>query len=195
MRLDGLISLAFAVPPQRIAGVPAWARNAGFDLQAKAEDPATTTERQLLSMLQQFLTEQFRLIVHRDTKDGPTFALIVAKNGPKNLQPSQEERESMLPQGTSLAFRDFTMQGLVDFLSMMPTGERPVIEKIAIRGRFDFTISGVLPTPTDDVITAKIAMSQWQGLFSDIQQLGLRLQSSTGPIETLVIDHAERPHE
>jgi uncharacterized protein (TIGR03435 family) len=44
--------------------------------------------------------------------------------------------------------------------------------------------------------TLKQKMSDWSlsSIFSDIEkQLGLRLESDRAPVETLVIDHVERP--
>lgn len=115
-----------------------------------------------------------------------------AKNGPKNLHPSQGAAQGMVPQGTRLTFADFSMQDLAAFFSLLPTVQRPVLDRTRIEGRFDFSLE-VLPAPTEDVIAAKIALSQWDTIFSDVQQLGLRFEPSTGPIETLVVEHAEQP--
>src|ERR1041385_121646 len=41
-------------------------------------------------MMQSLLAERFKLVVHRDQKEMPVYALLVAKNGPK-LKASQAE--------------------------------------------------------------------------------------------------------
>jgi uncharacterized protein (TIGR03435 family) len=41
-------------------------------------------------MLQNLLADRFKLVVHRETKDQPIYALIVAKGGPK-LKPSEPD--------------------------------------------------------------------------------------------------------
>jgi hypothetical protein len=41
-----------------IVGGPAWAETDVFDIEAKAEDPATATSQQMLAMLQSLLTER-----------------------------------------------------------------------------------------------------------------------------------------
>jgi uncharacterized protein (TIGR03435 family) len=208
-RLDGLMSLGFGMPVQRISGFPAWARDSRFNIEAKAEDPARTTEQQLRSMLRQFLIDQFSLTMHRDTKDGPTWSLVVAKNGPKNLHPSEAVGESMMPQGTKLVFKDYSMQNLADFFSMLPTVQsRPVKDMTALTGRFDFSLDISGSTPKDlgagdlssvspearRLMEWKMAMAGWDNIFSDVQQqLGLRLEPSRGPIEYLIMDHAELP--
>ena len=197
-RLDALISLAFGIPGrqidgfQRIPGFDQW-RAMRFNIEAVAEDPSATTEQQLLSMLQKFVTDQFKLVVRRETTVGQTFSLVVARNGPKNLRPTQGPTQGMVPQGTRLTFTDFSMEDLAAFFSLLPTVQRPVLDRTRIEGRFDFSLE-VLPAPTDDVIAAKIAIGNWDTIFSDVQQqLGLRFEPSTGPIETLVVEHAERP--
>lgn len=192
-RLSHMMSTAFGMPLQRISGFPDWDRPNRFDVEAKADDPASTTEQQLLLMLQKFLTEQFKLTIHRDTKEVPTFSLLVAKNGTKNLHPSKELRESMMPQGSVLAFKGFTMQGLAEFLSPMPGVERPIKDMTGLEGRYDFNLD-VLGTQTENIGDAKMAMARWETVFSDLQQqLGLRLGAARGAVDSLVIDHAELP--
>jgi uncharacterized protein (TIGR03435 family) len=192
-RLSHMMAMAFEMPLQRISGFPEWDGPNRFDLQAKAEDSATATERQLLAMLRQFLTEQFRLAVHREMKDGPTLSLVVAKNGPKNLHPSKDEGERMMPGGTRLAFTGYSMPRLSEFLSGLTAVQRPVKDMTALEGRFDFTIE-MLESPVSSIADTKRAIGSWETVFSDVQeQLGLRLEPSRGPVETLVVDHAELP--
>ena len=75
--------------------------------------------------------------------------------------------------------------------------DRPVIDKTGISGTVDFvmeftpTFNGPLPPgstfqPDPDGPTFMGALKQ---------QLGLKLESQTGPVDTLVIDHIEQPSE
>jgi uncharacterized protein (TIGR03435 family) len=192
-RLSHLMSIAFDLPLQRISGFPDWDGPNRFDIQAKAEDPSKTTEAALLSMLQAFMTKRFKLSLHRETREMPTFSLVAGKGGAKNLHRSEELAESMIPQGASLVFKGYTMQNLAEFLSMTPTVGRPVRDMTGIQGRYDFTLN-VLATKADNIEGFKRAIMTWETIFSDIQeQLGLRLESTKSPIENLVIDHAEKP--
>src|SRR5207248_7804587 len=61
-----------------------------FNVEAKAENPTKTTEKQLLAMLQALLIERFQMKFHREPAERPGFALTVAKNGPK-LQESKSQ--------------------------------------------------------------------------------------------------------
>jgi uncharacterized protein (TIGR03435 family) len=79
--------------------------------------------------------------------------------------------------------------------------DRPVIDKSGLQGRWDFTLRwtpdetqfqgmGVrIPPPSNDPDAPP-------GLFTAFQeQLGLKLESSRGPVEVLVVDRVEKPSE
>ena len=192
-RLSHLLNIAFDIPLERIYGLPDWDGPFRFDIEAKADDPASTTEQHLLTMLQGFLTEQFKLTLHRGLKDDVTFELVVARNGPKNLRKSDTNGHSMVPSGAGLAFSGYSMDALAQFLSSMPSVTRPVKNMTGLEGSFDFRLD-VLDTKPDDIVNLKMALSRWDTIFSDIQQqLGLRLEGSKGSVETLILDHAEKP--
>jgi uncharacterized protein (TIGR03435 family) len=64
-----------------------------------------------------------------------------------------------------------------------------------IQGRFDFALN-VLAAKPENIENVKMAIAAWETIFSDVQeQLGLRLESTKGSVENLIIDHAEKPSE
>ena len=74
---------------------------------------------------------------------------------------------------------------------------RPVTDRTGFPGAFDVkldflpdeTMAG-LPPPPPGAIPAETASPS---IFSAVQRLGLRLESTKGPVDVLVIDHVERP--
>jgi uncharacterized protein (TIGR03435 family) len=68
---------------------------------------------------------------------------------------------------------------------------RPVIDKTGLTGKYDFTLSydmakrsdSLSPAASDPLLTIEQAVEQ---------QLGLRLVESREPLDTVVIDRAER---
>src|SRR2546421_3982241 len=80
MSLADLIPTAFNVKPYQISG-PDWMSSQRFDILARM--PEGTTKEQVPQMLQALLIERFQLKVHRESRDLPIYALIVAKGGPK----------------------------------------------------------------------------------------------------------------
>jgi uncharacterized protein (TIGR03435 family) len=82
--LGEFIMMAYGVKRYQITG-PDWAVNNAssdrYDIVAKAagNDPPG----QMRQMIGPLLSERFRLQFHRETRELPVFALIVAKGGPK----------------------------------------------------------------------------------------------------------------
>ena len=76
--LKWIIAFAYHVPMQyidsMITGGPDWLDSVGFEIEAKAESPAT--EAQLFSMLQNLLAERFNLKLHRQKKELPVLQLL-----------------------------------------------------------------------------------------------------------------------
>jgi uncharacterized protein (TIGR03435 family) len=94
------------------------------------------------------------------------------------------------------------MAGLAGSLSAMLS--RTVVDKTGIGGEFDFLLtftpdSPAVPSPDGAAPRASdssAATERGPDIFTAIQeQLGLKLVSAKGPVEILVIDHAERPSE
>jgi uncharacterized protein (TIGR03435 family) len=65
-----------------------------FDINVKVPKGATKEEYKV--MLQNLLTERFKVTLHHEKKEMPVYELVVAKNGPK-LKESKEELQSGQP--------------------------------------------------------------------------------------------------
>ncbi len=61
---------------------------------------------------------------------------------------------------------------------------RPVLDQTGIIGSFDFRFEYAADDPRTDLVSS---------IITSIQGLGLKLESSKGPVEIIVIDHAEKP--
>ena len=77
---------------------------------------------------------------------------------------------------------------------------RPVIDKTGFSGLFDVRldflpdeITATLPPPPPDAAGASADSNTPSILTAMQEQLGLRLESTKGPVEVIVIDHVERP--
>jgi uncharacterized protein (TIGR03435 family) len=82
--LRDLIRTAYEVKDYQIAGADALGNPLDaqrYDIQATLPDGAT--EKDVPQMLQTLLAERFKLVIHRETRDLPVYALIVGKDGPK----------------------------------------------------------------------------------------------------------------
>jgi uncharacterized protein (TIGR03435 family) len=78
--LRDLIRSAYQVKDYQISG-PDWLSTMRFDVVAKF--PEGATRDQVPQMLQTLLAERFKLTLHREKKEMPAYALVVAKGGVK----------------------------------------------------------------------------------------------------------------
>jgi bla regulator protein blaR1 len=101
--LRDLITLAYRVRESQIIGGPAWIGNDRFDLNAKANrelPPFSPTGEigPLERMLQSLLADRFKFVAHRETRELPIFALVLAKSNGRTgekLRPSSTDCASM----------------------------------------------------------------------------------------------------
>jgi len=93
--LAAILQAAFRVGEGQLTG-PDWMNSQRFDILAKMPDGAT--EDQVPEMLQALFADRFKLAIHRETKDQPAYALVIAKGGIKAKEvPADAEVPSLLP--------------------------------------------------------------------------------------------------
>ncbi len=78
--LKMLIAAAYEVKEFQISG-PDWLESGGYDVRARI--PAGTSKDRIPSMLRALLADRFKLALHRETRNLPVYALVIAKGGPK----------------------------------------------------------------------------------------------------------------
>jgi len=188
---------AYSIKPNvAIPGIPAWANSVLFDVDAKADDETTAAVEKLSQdarstqtqgMLQSLLADRFKLRVHNETREGPVYDLVIAKDGFKLKEAPESERPGGYSWGNGMIqVRKGSIESLVFTLSDSLT-DRPVIDKTGLTGNYDIDLHWM---PDDQQGTPDAGPS----LFTALQeQLGLKLVPAKGPIETFVVDHVERP--
>jgi uncharacterized protein (TIGR03435 family) len=101
--LRDLIGLAYKVRDSQIVGGPDWMATARFNINAKADrelpafDPSGDAGP-LEQMLQTLLADRFTLAVHRETRELPIFALVMARSDGRpgeKLRPSSTDCASV----------------------------------------------------------------------------------------------------
>lgn len=95
MSLKALLMTAYDVKTYQIVG-PVWLDSERFEITATM--PPETTKEQFHVMLQNLLAERFKLVIHKENKELPMYALEVAKNGPK-LTESDGKAQPFDPDG------------------------------------------------------------------------------------------------
>ena len=212
--LASIIQHAFNVSEVQIVGMPEWARTERFDITAKAAEGSTGGSAQVLGMLRALLQERFSLHTRNEARELPIYALSLAredrKPGPQ-LLPSDLDCDAFVPgrldvpepnagprcaiyatgsaasSATTFRMRGRTMAKLASDLQVF--ARRPVRNDTGLAGRFDveLTFTPQLPDSPPPVGSEGIS------LFTAVQeQLGLRLESTRGNVDVLVIDALDR---
>ncbi len=143
------------------------------------------------AMIILLLQDRFHLKAHLEPRIKPVYDLVVAKGGLK-IKLSQDEIHSnnwnINGENTLkvLTCKSARISDLADALS--DEAGRKVIDKTGLTGHADITLKW-----TDDV-AAEQGGPNVISIFTAVEeQLGLKLEPSKGPVDTLVIDHAEMP--
>jgi uncharacterized protein (TIGR03435 family) len=202
--LQGYLYVAYQVKPDQIAGGPGWVDTEPYDLNAEAERPTSIEELHI--MLQNILTERFKLRFHFEKKEMSAYLLTVDKGGPKNLKvhPGASGGDVILDQVTEQLLHDRWNAhcASINFFTwrLSQIFDRPIINQTDLDGCFDFelTFTRDLPPGVQDGQLFNGAPIDTYGptIYQALQnQLGLTLESKKAPVDTMVIDHAERPVE
>ena len=187
-----------------LTGGPAWIHSERYEVQAKIPEGAAPYSIDqfmrgdapgLEKMLQALLAERFKLVVHRETKQVSAYALVPGKGGARLSRPTPEDkrvfgiRREAGANGpvSKLTARRVEMRDFA-FLLLLNT-RHPVIDRTGLTGEFNFDLE-FAPLDADAA-----ADSSAPSLFTAIQQLGLRLETTKAPLEGIVIDSAARPGE
>jgi uncharacterized protein (TIGR03435 family) len=222
MQLLLLIEMAYGVSNDRISGEPGWVDSDRFDVEAKMDEEAAAAyeklpdeqqKTQLQLMAQSLLADRCKLKVHHETKIFPTYTLVIAKGGfkLKEADPNNTYANVKTPVGVpsagmimmggggpgyKLTALAITISRLATSLGGMVHG--PVVDKTGITGKYDFTLhwapdQGAAPPDENGSLPQG---DSGPSIFTALQeQLGLKLESTKSPLDTIVVDHIERPSE
>jgi len=212
--LRALIAAAYLRPQVNpdflIAGGPEWIDKARFNIEARAtaEFPpgpdGPNAPRRV--MLQHLLADRFGLKVHHESRPGQLFALVRVRDDRlgSRLRPSQIDCGASAPAPDTCAPRiapgslTLTSTSLTALVNLLPRFVgRVVIDATGLTGRFDLDLTWT-PGPTEWVPPSTGAGAAVGDDGSSLttalrEQLGLRLQAQTGPVDVLVIDAATWP--
>jgi uncharacterized protein (TIGR03435 family) len=191
-----MIQLAYEVQPFQVSGGPGWLRTERYNVIAKAPEGGGS-QADARARLQALLAERFQLAIHREAKEGPVYALVAAKGGSK-LQESDTGFDGISGSPGRLTAEQAPVALLGANLSRMRG--RPVVDETGLKGRYKFDLQWSVEMDAaaldkSEAAGAKLTdTTSAPSIVSALQeQLGLRLESRKGPVETIVIDRAERP--
>ena len=224
--MERFITASFQLHPDQVAGLPAWAREEGWDITARYDatlgQPEDNSSLWQLA-LRQLLAERAQLKFRREVQQRPVYALALARADGTlgaNIKPARIDCDALqpkveaalkagqpspLPPATETYFpcglRSSGGQtrlirsggvGLFEFRQELGvlTG-RTVIDRTGLTGNWDFHLTF---TPPDRLAAAAGTDNPVPDLFTAVrEQLGLKLDSSEGPVNMFVVERLERP--
>jgi uncharacterized protein (TIGR03435 family) len=192
MTVHGLLSSILGVPGHLIVGGPDWVKTTGYNIEATALGvPQSDIGDVALSVLEQ----RFALQLRREVRRVPIYALTrIREDGTLGPRIRQVVDCTSDPNETSLGFGRTVIKCRPWLPGYVTRGlDRPVEDRTGITGLVDLQLEW---SPELTLSPAALPSSDPAAvsLFTALQeQLGLRLQPDTGPVEVLVIDSIERP--
>jgi uncharacterized protein (TIGR03435 family) len=199
-----MITAAYDAGYWQLSGGEEWMGKDIYDVEAKPSPQSGTYsvrhtrygigDERVRLMLQTLLTERFHLKIHRETKTGPVFLL---ERSDKSLLPRPTKYTEDQPVFGAAGFSgeiehvgghwflfDTSMPQLAKFAADYVL-HKPVIDQTGLKGSFDYRDTD-WQTDQDN--------TNIEGSFTVfIRDIGLKLTSAKGPVETFVIEHAEKP--
>ena len=196
--LTGLVYYAYDLTWVRPEGLPDWAMKAcadgspeyTYDFQATM--PTGTTVAQSRQMMQAFLAERFKLVVHWEKKDESVYALVVAPGGFK-LKPTDHldgpppvSKFDCPPEDPTCHRTLMVSPGAEQLVRMLAyTIGRPVLDKTGLTGQYIFDVRWSGDTTAASPLPSLPAALR--------ESFGLELKSEIAKADILVIDHVEMP--
>jgi uncharacterized protein (TIGR03435 family) len=225
LTLEMLMSEAFHVQAFQISGGPGWIRKDRYDIEAKPSASSSSSmssppnrltplNEEQRQMLQALLADRFQLKVHREIKQGPVYLLVKGNNALKLEAPKDTNRfpwagsaDGGPIMGDGIAGINISMPGLATRLSEFLG--RPVLDRTGLKGSFDFKFKdaagdgaapamGGLPAggpKTGELLPDDPASRLMYSILMSVKGIGLRLDQSKAPVETIAIDHVEKLSE
>ena len=212
--LDNLIEDALELQSYQVSGGPGWVGDPKYQYDIDARVPASSEssksnppypaspmnaeQRQMLLTL---LADRFQLKFHRETRQLPVYLLKKGSDKPGLEAPKDQNAfpwvgsatDGGMMLNTGIRGSNASMALVAERLEWY--FERPVIDETGIQGSFDFRFE---ITPDGPPITSsRLARSPevLSSIVTSLHGIGLELKTSKGPVEVVVIDHAEKPSE
>ena len=211
--LQRLIQIAYHVPDAQVSGDRDLLNKMKFDIEAKLDPSFASAMHQQnaggkpfddlnQAMLKSLLADRFKLAAHWETRLMPAYDLLPAESGPK-LQPAGEQARSVMKfdhgelnsSGTPLELLTTQLSARLGL---------PVVDKTGLKGNYAFSLHWTpdkseyehLEQSGEWVAPEPVSSSSGPSLSTALEeQLGLKLQPQTEPVQVLVIDHAEQPSQ
>jgi uncharacterized protein (TIGR03435 family) len=189
--LRRLLQDAYNIREDLITGIPRPIDVARFDITAKILNPdmkllGDLSPEQWRSMRRSMLSDSFKLKAHTSTKTLPVYELVVTKEGPK-FKASDGKGDTGMTVNSHGRIEGHNVSTTRLATTLGGLLQKTVVDKTGLTSTYDFNLRW-----SNNVSEAE--GDAGPSLFTALrEQMGLKLQSAKGPVDTLVVDHVEMP--
>ncbi len=206
-----LITMAWGIRDFQLTGGPGWIGTDRYDVMAKpekAENAAappdirtmTDDERKVRDdawkeRVRNLLAERFGLVLHKETREEQIYLLTIAKGGPKlTVVTTPGNRQGI--NGNRGRTQGFAAPMSMLAMNLSSTIGRPVIDKTGLTEKYDWVLDYDPNVSGSQNQDNSAGGEQRPTIFTALQiQLGLKLESSKGPVDIYTIDKIDRPSD
>ncbi|SPE40583.1 Peptidase M56, BlaR1 (modular protein) [Candidatus Sulfopaludibacter sp. SbA3] len=207
VNLKSLVATAFGLANWQVSGGEAWTEKENYDIEAKPPESLQSSikslryswyeirDKQLRAMLQSLLISRFQLQFHHETRTGDVY-LLEQSGKTLRLHPveipsaaddpeSSRGFESVGYAGGQWDITDAGMPYLAKFASSF-IFHVPILDRTGLTGQYHYRQAVPDAEP-------KYGGDQSDSFRSFLAEMGLKMERTKGPVETIVIDHAATP--
>jgi uncharacterized protein (TIGR03435 family) len=190
--LADCLRFAYSLTSDSLIASPDWVKSKEHRYTIVAKAAPETPRDEMLQMLQTLLTERFKLEFHREPREMSYYALVPSKKGPKiELATTDGPGPNESNGGGRIVRRQLSMLMLATLIARFEFRGSIVLDQTGLKGLYGVNLQW---TPGTNLNADSSADgSAGPSLFTALQdQLGLKLEARKGPVEVMVIDHAEK---
>lgn len=183
--LENLLTNVYGLKTYQLEA-PEWTKQVSFDVEASFSGAKDAQNLELL--LQPVVAQRFKLKYHSETRNGKVYRLDVVAQTAK-LRPATEHSPPFLNHIEADGYHlqeSISMARFADFLSGQT--DRPVIDRTNLAGNYEIKLDFIPDSwelrkdpPPGPTLNEALR-----------EQLGLKLEVATAPIQVMVVDHVER---
>jgi len=197
-----LIEGAFDFEDFQLHGGPSWIKTDTFDIVAKASEGTVLSPAQRAAMVRNLVIDRFKLAFKREVRQMPVFLLTTRKPGVFGPHLSASDVDCTLPDTPVTVRRDpqrcyleygfetiiargMPLDTITSSVQSDPAIQRIIIDRTGLTGPFNFSLHYNRGDKRDSLTPS---------IFTALEeQLNLKLESASGPVDTMTIESAERP--
>jgi uncharacterized protein (TIGR03435 family) len=210
-----LVCQAYHVSRNQVVDGPYWLSKLTAErFEVLAKIPNGATREQIPEMLVALLAERFKLAAHREKRNIPVYALIVANGGPKlkeavgGLASTESGFRSKAGENGQVRFEydSVTMERFAGLLARFL--DHPVVDQTGLKGAYPVTYEiNLMAMAKNAVGNSGLAWYQARdpaaaaadpiedprdSIFSSVKRLGLKLDPRNLPCDVVVIERIEK---